>query len=75
MIRIEVNTDNESFRPGTEDGWRQETAWLLHDLADRLLTDQGLPIILKDYNGNRVGQAELDPSEPISATAGERETM
>jgi hypothetical protein len=74
MIRVEIETANEAFHPGTPGGWRQEIAWLLHDIADRLLTGQALPFVLRDYNGNRVGQAEIDLPETISATAGERET-
>lgn len=70
MIRIEIETANEAFQPGRPDGWRQEAAWLLHDLADRILTGQSMPILIRDYNGNRVGQAELDERETISATAG-----
>ena len=70
MIRIEIDTGNDAFQPAQPDGWRQETAWIMHDLADRILTGQPLPSPLRDYNGNRVGQAELDPSETISAPAG-----
>lgn len=70
MIRIEMDIHNDAFRPGTEGGWRQETAWILHDLADRILTNQVLAIALRDFNGNRVGLAEKDPPEPISAPAG-----
>jgi hypothetical protein len=60
MIRIEVNTGNDAFLPETEEGWRQETAWILHDLADRILTGQALPVLLRDCNGNRVGLCERD---------------
>ncbi|MFT4176040.1 MAG: hypothetical protein QM627_05235 [Luteolibacter sp.] len=74
MIRIEINTDNAAFDPDEREGWRRETAWILHDLADRILTGHALPIILRDYNGNRVGLAEAESFESISATAGERET-
>ncbi|GAA5127306.1 hypothetical protein JIN84_08890 [Luteolibacter yonseiensis] len=73
MIRIEIGTGNEAFRPGQAEGWRQEAAWLLHDLADRIHSGRALPLVLRDYNGNRVGLAELEP-ETISAPAGERET-
>lgn len=69
MIRIEIDTANEAFQPVNEEGWRQEIAWILHNLADRLLTGQTLPLILRDFNGNRVGQAELEP-DTISAPAG-----
>jgi len=74
VIRIEIGTGNEAFRPGEEEGWRQEAAWLLHDVADRIVTGQALPLVLRDFNGNHVGQADLDPPETISAPAGERET-
>ncbi|MFT3991217.1 MAG: hypothetical protein QM680_07385 [Luteolibacter sp.] len=74
MIRIEINTDNAAFDPDGREGWRSETAWILHDLADRILTGHALPIVLRDYNGNRVGKAVTDPSKLLSATASERET-
>lgn len=64
MIRIEIDTGNDAFQPAHPDGWRQETAWLLHDLADRILTGQSLPVVLCDYNGDRVGQAIPIPSKP-----------
>ena len=75
MIRIEINTDNEAFRPSDSEEWREETSSILHDLADRIATGQTLPVVVRDSNGNRVCHAEAEPSEPISATAGERETM
>lgn len=73
MIRIEIDIDNDAFRPEAKEGWRPETAWLLHDLADRILTGQALPAQLRDYNGNTVGRAELDPSETISPARASRE--
>lgn len=71
MIRIEIDTANASFRPLETDGWRPEIAWLLHDLADRILMGRELPVALRDYNGNTVGHATLDAQQTISAPAGD----
>lgn len=74
MIRIEVSIGNDAFRPEAEEGWRQETAWILHDLADRIVTGQTLPVVLCDCNGNRVGLCERDCEDsrsiPGSGSAG-----
>ncbi|RYG96444.1 MAG: hypothetical protein EON58_12080 [Alphaproteobacteria bacterium] len=72
MIRIKIDTSNEAFQPNDPVGWRSETAWLLHDLADRIAAGRPLPLRLIDYNGNTVGDCECDDEDSqISAPAGE----
>ena len=55
--RITINMDNAAF----EDLLGSELARILRDLADRIedgdLADR---IVLRDYNGNTVGQFEID---------------
>ena len=55
--RITINMDNAAF----EDFLGSELARILRDLADRIedgdLADR---IVLRDYNGNTVGQFEID---------------
>ena len=69
MIRIEIDATGPAFRENE----RQELAWILHDLADRLLTGQQLPIRLTDFNSHTVGACETDDPSGISGPAG-RET-
>ncbi len=57
-MRITINTGNAAFKDQAAD----ETARILDTLA-RVIRRNGLPvpgdpIILMDYNGNRVGKAE-----------------
>jgi hypothetical protein len=57
MIRITIDTGNAAFSDGNKGA---EVARILRELADRL-DDSGaevLPVTLRDYNGNRVGEAK-----------------
>ena len=57
-MRITIKTDNAAFSGDPE----TEAARILRQLAGRLecygMPTPGDPIILMDYNGNRVGKAE-----------------
>ena len=59
-MRITIRTGNAAFN--SECAAEIETAHILRALADRVeaggMPDPGDPIILMDYNGNRVGKAE-----------------
>ena len=61
-MRITIRTGNAAFRSECGDRPELETARILRTLAARLeaygMPDPGDPIILMDYNGNRVGKAE-----------------
>ena len=61
-MRISIKTGNAAFRSESEGQPEIETARILRALADRVeaggMPDPGDPIILMDYNGNRVGKAE-----------------
>jgi len=61
-MRISIQTGNAAFRSECDGQPEIETARILRALADHLTTngmpEPGDPIILMDYNGNRVGKAE-----------------
>ena len=61
-MRITIRTGNAAFRSECGDQPELEVSRILRSLADRVidggLPDPGEPIILMDYNGNRVGKAE-----------------
>lgn len=62
---VHISTDNAAFHPVSEDEEFRpgpEVARILRELADQVEYSQlvpGVPIRLRDYNGNRVGYAEL----------------
>jgi len=59
MITIKINTENAAF---TDDEGR-ETARILHNLADRIEDSQKLDerdgFLLRDINGNTVGDFDI----------------
>lgn len=58
MFSLSIDTRNAAFDDGNK---AQELARILRDSADRLEADrtERTEFILYDYNGNKVGTAEL----------------
>jgi hypothetical protein len=54
-MNIHIEMDNATF----DTGMHGELARVLHDLANRLKLGINDVIIIRDLNGNRIGQAEF----------------
>lgn len=56
MFRLEIDTDNDAFRP-----WKTEVARLLRLAAERISRSGDDEGYLRDVNGNSVGCWSTDP--------------
>lgn len=59
MLKLFIETDNAAFadEPATE------LARILRRLAERIERDPASYIVLRDVNGNRVGECQISESE------------
>ena len=61
VYRIEIKTDNAAFEPPDTDA---EVVRILRHLCERIERDDlESEKVLRDYNGNTVGRAWLEPGE------------